>query len=74
MKEADLGAADRVMRVAFGTFLGLPDPSQFMGDADYVHTRWGADPTAAFCAETEGEIVGSVFAGNWGSIDRKSVV
>lgn len=66
--EADLGAADRVMRLAFGTFLKLPDPLQFMGDADYVHTRWRADPSAAFCAEARGVIVGSVFVANWGSV------
>jgi GNAT superfamily N-acetyltransferase len=66
--EADLEAADRVMRLAFGTFLGMPDPLQFMGDADFVHTRWRADPSAAFCAEAGGELVGSVFVGNWGSV------
>ena len=68
MQEADLDAADRVMRLAFGTFLRLPDPLAFMGDADYVYTRWRADPTAVFCAEAGGEIVGSVFVGNWGSV------
>jgi GNAT superfamily N-acetyltransferase len=68
MLEADLEAADRVMRLAFGTFLKLPDPLRFMGDADYVHTRWGANPAAAFCAEAGGVIVGSVFVGNWGSV------
>jgi GNAT superfamily N-acetyltransferase len=68
MVEADLEAADHVMRLAFGTFLKLPDPLQFMGDADYVCTRWRADPSAAFCAKAEGVIVGSVFAGNWGSV------
>ena len=66
--EADLGAADHVMRLAFGTFLKLPDPLQFLGDADFVYTRWGANPSAAFCAEAGGVIVGSVFVGNWGSV------
>jgi GNAT superfamily N-acetyltransferase len=66
--EADLTAADQVMRLAFGTFLNLPDPLQFMGDADFVHTRWRADPSAAFCAEADGVVVGSVFVGNWGSV------
>ena len=66
--EADLEAADRVMRLAFGTFLGMPDPLQFMGDADFVRTRWRADPSAAFCAEAGGMVVGSVFVGNWGSV------
>ncbi len=68
MVEADLEAANRVMRLAFGTFLNLPDPMQFMGDADYVYTRWRGDPGAAFCAEVEGVVVGSVFVGNWGSV------
>ena len=66
--EADLDAADRVMRLAFGTFLQVPDPENFLGDADLVHTRWRADPSAAFCAEMDGVIVGSVFVGNWGSV------
>lgn len=66
--EADLEAADRVMRLAFGTFLRLPDPLAFMGDADFAYTRWRADPAAAFCAEAGGAVVGSVFVGNWGSV------
>jgi len=28
--ESDLPEADRIMRLAFGTFLGLPDPSGFL--------------------------------------------
>ena len=53
MREEDLDAADRVMRLAFGTFLGLPDPLTFMGDADYVRTRWIADPSASFVGGIE---------------------
>ena len=68
LREADLSAADRICRVAFGTFLGLPNPATFMGDADYVRTRWLADPTAAFAALVDGEIVGSNLATEWGSI------
>lgn len=66
--EVDLPVADYVMRLAFGTFLGLPKPTSFMGDAGYVRTRWLADPTAAFGAEIGGELVGSNFASNWGSV------
>jgi hypothetical protein len=44
MQQGDLDAADYVTRLAFGTFLGMPDPLQFMGDASYIHTRWKADP------------------------------
>ena len=68
LRERDLPAADHVMRLAFGTFLGLPEPTSFMGDAGYVRTRWVADPTAAFVAEVNGEVVGSNFATQWGSV------
>jgi hypothetical protein len=53
LKEADVSAAEGIMRLAFGTFLGLPDPASFMGDASYVRTRWKANPKAAFAAEVE---------------------
>lgn len=68
LREDELPAADHIMRLAFGTFLGLPEPTEFMGDAGYVHTRWVADPTAAFGARLGGELVGSNFATNWGSV------
>ena len=67
LREDELGEADRIMRLAFGTFLGLPDPLTFMGDADYVRTRWRTDPGAAIGAELDGELVGSNFVANWGS-------
>ena len=67
LREDELDEADRIVRLAFGTFLGLPDPLAFMGDAGFVRTRWRADPAAAFAAEVGGELVGSNFAANWGS-------
>ena len=68
LEERDLAAADHVVRLAFGTFLGLPEPTAFMGDADYVRTRWLADPGAAFVADLGGEVAGSNFATHWGSV------
>ena len=67
LHEADLTAADHVMRVAFGTLWGVPEPSTTFGDASWVRNRWRADPSAAFAAELEGEVVGSAFATRWGS-------
>jgi GNAT superfamily N-acetyltransferase len=55
------------MRVAFGTYLKAPNPVEAFGDTEYVRTRYRADPTAAFCAELDGEVVGSNFATRWGS-------
>ena len=68
LREGDLAEADRIMRLAFGTFLGLPDPAGFMGDADYVRSRWAADPAAALAAEADGRLVGSNFVTRWGSV------
>src|ERR1700730_4748182 len=67
LAESDLPAADEIMRVAFGTFLGVPEPRTFMGDAAFVQPRWRSNPTAAFAAELDGEVVGSNFATRWGS-------
>lgn len=65
LREADLDRADEILREAFGTFLGIPD---LFGTADYVRTRFAADPHAAFAATVDGELVGSNFAANWGSV------
>jgi GNAT superfamily N-acetyltransferase len=64
----DLDEADRICRVAFGTFLGLPEPEKFFGDANLVRTRWQADRGAALAAELDGRLAGSNFAANWGSV------
>jgi GNAT superfamily N-acetyltransferase len=67
LAEEDLDAADRVMRTAFGTFLGAPDPIAVFGDAQYVRPRYRAAPAWAFAAELDGELVGSNLATRWGS-------
>jgi len=68
LEEHDLREADRVFRVAFGTFLGLPDPTHFYSTADYVRTRWRAGPSSAFAAKLNDQLIGSVFAAKWGSV------
>lgn len=68
LSEADLEAADRICRVAFGTFLGVPDPETFFGDADYVGTRFRANNTAALAAIIDDQLVGSNFVTSWGSL------
>jgi GNAT superfamily N-acetyltransferase len=69
LTEADLPQAQHIVRVAFGTFLGAPDPERFWSDLDYVYGRFGAEHTAAFAADTdEGALAGSNFATRWGSV------
>jgi len=68
MQLADLPAADAVRRLAFGTFLGLPDPLQFRGDATPVRTRYLADPRGSYVAVLGDDVVGSNFVVDWGSV------
>jgi GNAT superfamily N-acetyltransferase len=67
--EADLPAAQRIVRTAFGTFLGVSDIETFWTDFDYVYGRYGAEHTVSFAVDDEaGELAGSNFATRWGSV------
>jgi GNAT superfamily N-acetyltransferase len=68
LREEDLSAADHIFRLAFGTFIGLPDPLQFAAGADFITTRWKTDPSSFFAAKLDGKLVGSNFATNRGSV------
>ncbi|MFB2895639.1 GNAT family N-acetyltransferase [Aerosakkonemataceae cyanobacterium BLCC-F50] len=68
LEENELTTVDRIFRLAFGTFIGLPQPLDFGGDANYIQPRWQIDPTAAFAADVDGQLVGSNIAANWGSV------
>jgi len=67
MLEGDLAGARRIFSLAFGTFIGVPEPEKFCADQDYISTRWRANPGAALVAEANGELAGSCIATNWGS-------
>ncbi len=66
--QKDLPDAARIVRLAFGTFLGAPDPEAFWSDRDYVYGRQPAAHVASFGAKLDGKLVGSTFATNWGSV------
>ncbi|MBA2454212.1 MAG: GNAT family N-acetyltransferase [Chloroflexia bacterium] len=68
LRESDLTEADRIERLAFGTYLGLPDPMAFLGDAADIATRWQTEPEGAFAAELDGALIGTNFATRWGSV------
>ncbi len=65
--EQEIDAADRIYRLAFGTFLGLPDPLSFSEGRLLIRPRWIADPASVLGAFLDGELAGSNVATNWGS-------
>ena len=66
--ESDIEAAERICRLAFGTFFGLADPLAFRGDGALVRPRFLADPSGVLVAETGDGIVASGLVTNWGSV------
>jgi len=67
LKEHELEEADRILRLAFGTFLGLPNPLDFMGDRNFMTPRWHSTHTKVIAARDNGRLVGSNVATRWGS-------
>ncbi len=67
LREDELEEAGRVVRVAFGTFLSLPNPMEFMSDRDFVTPRWRARNTKLLAARDNGKLIGSNMATRWGS-------
>jgi GNAT superfamily N-acetyltransferase len=69
LAEPDLPQAQRIVRVAFGTFLGAPDPENFWTDFDYVYGRFACEHTVSFAADDDnGVLAGVNFATRWGSV------
>lgn len=67
LRETELAEAARIVRVAFGTFLGLPDPATLWPDREYAGTRYRAAPGDVFAAELNGSLAGTNFLTRWGS-------
>lgn len=68
LRQEDLPESDRIFRLAFGTFLGMPDPTQFHHGSEFINARWQEDPSATFAAKIDGELIGTNLATNWGSV------
>ena len=68
LKETDLPEAERIFRVAFGTFLSVPEPETFWSDRDYIYGRWRAPHVAALGATRDGQLIGSNFITKWGTV------
>jgi GNAT superfamily N-acetyltransferase len=67
LHEKELPEAHRIMRLAFGTFLGLPDPLAFLGDRNFIAPRFHAMNTRVIAARLENRLMGVSVATRWGS-------
>lgn len=67
LQEQELAEADQIFRLAFSTFIGLPDPLQFESSKAYFPHRWKTEPSAALTAEITQQLVGSILGVHWGS-------
>jgi len=66
LKPSELEEADRIVRLAFGTFLGMPDPMTFMGDREYLGPRIRSKNVKALAARDGDRLIGSNLATRWG--------
>ena len=67
LKESELEEADRICRMAFGTFLGVPNPLETFGDRSFIAPRWRSTNTKFLAARDNGRLIGSNIATRWGS-------
>jgi GNAT superfamily N-acetyltransferase len=67
LKQSELEEAGRIVRLAFGTFLGVPNPLDFMGDRDFMTPRWHSSHVKVIAAREGGRLIGSNVVTRWGS-------
>jgi GNAT superfamily N-acetyltransferase len=67
LRQGDVEEAHRICRLAFGTFLGLPNPLDFMDDRNFIAPRWRAGHVEAIAAREGDRLIGSNLATRWGS-------
>ncbi len=66
LQESELPEAEKLLRLSFGTFLGLNEPMDFGKGAEYM-SRWYRDPLGAFAARADKKLIGYSLVANWGS-------
>jgi len=68
LETSELDNADRIFRLAFGTWLQLPDPLQFAGDSSWVRTRFLGNLGGAHAVDVDRRLAGTNFTANRGSL------
>ena len=67
LKEKEIEEAHRIVGVAFGTFLGMSDPADFLGDRGCVAPRFRASHVKVVAAREGDRLIGSNVVTRWGS-------
>ncbi|MFZ0661895.1 MAG: GNAT family N-acetyltransferase [Acidobacteriaceae bacterium] len=67
LRQNELEEADRIVRLAFGTFIGLPNPLDFMGDRSFIMPRWGSRHVRMIAARDDDRLIGLNVVIRWGS-------
>src|ERR1700691_5527111 len=67
LKQSEIEEAGRIVRLAFGTFLGLPNPLDFMGDRNLMTPRWRSTHVKVIAARKDGRLLGTNVVTRWGS-------
>ena len=67
LKPEEVDQADTIFRRAFATFLGIPDPAEFMGDRQLVVPRFRGPHVWALAARQGDRLIGTNLLTQWGS-------
>src|SRR5580693_5640561 len=67
LKPNELEEAGRIVRLAFGTFLGIPNPLDFMDDRDLMTPRFHSSHVKVLAAREGGRLIGTNVVTRWGS-------
>jgi GNAT superfamily N-acetyltransferase len=67
LKKDEVEEAAGILRLAFGTFLGVPNPLDFMGDRDLLTPRWRSSHVKVLAARDAGRLIGTNVVTRWGS-------
>src|SRR5580658_8307702 len=67
LKESELEEAGRIFQLAFGTFLGLSNPLDFMGDRNLMAPRWRSTHVKVIAAREGSRLIGTNVVTRWGS-------
>jgi GNAT superfamily N-acetyltransferase len=67
LRESEIEEADRIVRLAYSTFMGLPNPTDYMRGREFVSPRWRSPHIKIVAARDGGRLIGMIVVTRWGS-------